>query len=65
MCSSRFGLWVTRLRPDEFSAQLSLGPRAVGWLEVEIDRWIASRVERSREVNHTEQAVVRNSRASK
>jgi prophage regulatory protein len=37
-----------KIKTGEFPVQVSLGPRAVGWLEAEIDRWIASRIERSR-----------------
>jgi len=37
-----------RIRTGEFPTQVSLGPRAVGWLEAEIERWIETRVERSR-----------------
>ena len=37
-----------KIKCGEFPAQVSLGPRAVGWLEAEVDRWIASCVERSR-----------------
>jgi predicted DNA-binding transcriptional regulator AlpA len=36
------------MKNGEFPAQVSLRPRAVGWLEVEVDRWIASRVDLSR-----------------
>jgi prophage regulatory protein len=37
-----------RIKAGEFPTQVSLGPRAVGWLEAEIERWIEIRVERSR-----------------
>ena len=37
-----------KIKSGEFPAQVSLGTRAVGWLEAEVDRWIASCVERSR-----------------
>jgi prophage regulatory protein len=37
-----------KIKAGEFPAQVSLGPRAVGWLEAEVDRWIASCIERSR-----------------
>lgn len=33
---------------DRFPKQVSLGPRAVGWVEMEIEEWIASRIEASR-----------------
>jgi prophage regulatory protein len=31
-----------------FPRPVSLGPRAVGWLESEVDAWLAKRVEESR-----------------
>ena len=37
-----------RIKAGEFPAQVSLGPRAVGWLETDIERWITTQVERSR-----------------
>ena len=37
-----------KMKNGDFPTQVSLGPRAVGWLEAEIDRWIASRVDLSR-----------------
>jgi prophage regulatory protein len=37
-----------KIKRGEFPAQVSLGPRAVGWLGAEVDRWIASCIERSR-----------------
>jgi prophage regulatory protein len=37
-----------RIKAGEFPAQVSLGLRAVGWLEIDIERWIATQVERSR-----------------
>jgi len=36
---------------DQFPKPISLGTRAVGWLESEIDRWIAERIEASRKSN--------------
>ena len=37
-----------RIKAGEFPAQVPLGPRAVGWLEYDIEAWIAAQVERSR-----------------
>ena len=37
-----------RVAEDAFPRPISLGARAVGWLESEIDDWIRARVERSR-----------------
>ncbi len=44
---SRSTLYL-RIKAGEFPAQVSLGARAVGWLETEVERWIATQVERSR-----------------
>lgn len=33
----------------EFPRPVNLGARAVGWLESEIDEWIAARIDKSRE----------------
>jgi prophage regulatory protein len=35
---------------NEFPAPISLGGRAVGWLEFEVDAWLAEKVEISRSV---------------
>ncbi len=37
-----------RIAEDSFPKPVSLGDRAVGWLESEIEQWLASRVEASR-----------------
>ncbi len=37
-----------RIKQGDFPAQVSLGPRAVGWLESDINAWISAQVERSR-----------------
>jgi len=37
-----------RIKAGEFPAQVSLGARAVGWLESDIEAWIGAQVERSR-----------------
>ena len=42
-----------RIKAGAFPAQVSLGPRAVGWIEEDIERWIAMQVERSRKNNGT------------
>jgi prophage regulatory protein len=36
------------LKDGQFPRPINLGARAVGWLESEIDAWIADRVEASR-----------------
>lgn len=38
-----------RIKEGDFPAQVSLGPRAVGWLESDIEAWIVRQVERSRQ----------------
>jgi prophage regulatory protein len=38
------------IKQGTFPAQISLGPRAVGWLESSIDGWIQTRVELSSKV---------------
>lgn len=38
------------VKQGTFPAQISLGPRAVGWLESSIDAWIQSRVDLSSKV---------------
>jgi prophage regulatory protein len=40
-----------RAAEGTFPKPVSLGARAVGWLESEIEAWLASRVEQSRKAN--------------
>ena len=37
-----------RMKTGAFPKPVSLGPRAVGWIESEIDRWLTERIEASR-----------------
>lgn len=37
-----------RIRAGTFPAPVSLGAKAVGWIEAEIDGWLAAQVEKSR-----------------
>ena len=37
-----------RIKTGSFPAQVSLGPRAVGWLASDVEDWIAGQVKRSR-----------------
>ncbi len=37
-----------RISKDEFPAPISLGARAVGWIESEIEAWLSAQVEKSR-----------------
>lgn len=39
-----------RMSKNEFPAPISLGGRAVGWLENDINAWLTSKVEASRSV---------------
>jgi prophage regulatory protein len=36
------------VKAQDFPSPINLGARAVGWLESEVDAWIAARVESSR-----------------
>lgn len=48
---SRSSIYL-RMSNNDFPASISLGGRAVGWLEFEIDEWIVSRIEASRINDH-------------
>ena len=48
---SRSSIYL-RMTNNEFPASISLGGRAVGWLEQDIDKWIAKRIEESRINDH-------------
>lgn len=37
-----------RIKDGHFPSHISLGPRCVGWLESDIDGWIAGRIQKSR-----------------
>ena len=37
-----------RIKAGTFPGQVALGPRAVGWLESDINAWIGAQVDRSR-----------------
>jgi len=37
-----------RISKNEFPAPISLGGRAVGWLEEDIEKWLAEKIEASR-----------------
>lgn len=38
------------LAQGDFPSPINLGPRAVGWLEFEVEQWLAQRIKASREV---------------
>jgi prophage regulatory protein len=40
-----------RMAAGEFPCSVALGPRSVGWVESEINAWIAARINASRKVN--------------
>jgi prophage regulatory protein len=46
---SRSGIYQ-KMADGEFPKSISLGPRAVGWLESSIDTWIQSRIALSAKV---------------
>lgn len=37
-----------RIAANEFPPQISIGPRAVGWIESEVNDWIAGQINQSR-----------------
>ena len=39
-----------RISKNEFPAPISLGGRAVGWVESDIDSWLAEKIEAARQV---------------
>ena len=49
---ARYGLsrstLYNRIATGEFPRPVALGPRSVGWIESEIDSWIAVRINASR-----------------
>ena len=48
---SRSSIYL-RIANNEFPESVSLGGRAVGWLESDIDEWIVTRIEDSRVNDH-------------
>ena len=48
---SRSSIYL-RMANGEFPASISLGGRAVGWIEQDIDEWIIARIEESRINDH-------------
>lgn len=41
-----------RVSEDSFPAPVSLGGRAVGWIEVEVSDWLSQQIEASRKAGH-------------
>jgi prophage regulatory protein len=48
---SRSSIYL-RMANGEFPESISLGGRAVGWLEHDVDEWIVTRIEESRINDH-------------
>jgi len=44
---SRSSIYL-RISKNEFPSQISLGDRAVGWIETDIERWLTQKIEDSR-----------------
>ncbi|HIB83440.1 MAG TPA: AlpA family transcriptional regulator [Chromatiaceae bacterium] len=44
---SRSSIYL-RISTDDFPAPISLGGRAIGWVESDIDDWLAEKIEASR-----------------
>ena len=45
-----------RVAEGRFPKSVSLGARAVGWVEAEVDEWIARQIEQSRELRDAQTA---------
>jgi len=41
-----------RISEDSFPRPISLGGRAVGWIESEVDEWLEQQIEASRKTAH-------------
>jgi prophage regulatory protein len=48
---SRSSIYL-RMTNDEFPGSVSLGGRAVGWLESDVDEWIVEKIEQGRINDH-------------
>lgn len=48
---SRSSIYL-RMKDKAFPISISLGGRAIGWLESDIDEWIVTRIEESRTNDH-------------
>ena len=47
---SRISIYL-RMSNNEFPLPVSLGGRAVGWVEADVEQWLTDKIERSRGVN--------------
>ena len=50
-----------RVTEGKFPRPVSLGARAVGWIEAEVEEWIAGQIEASRELGSQKAGVNRSS----
>lgn len=48
---SRSSIYL-RMANHEFPESISLGGRAVGWLEQDVNKWIEDRIEQSKVADH-------------
>lgn len=48
---SRSGIYLA-MSNGSFPASISLGERAVGWLEADIEQWLDERIAASKAANH-------------
>lgn len=48
---SRSSIYL-RIANNDFPSQISLGGRAVGWLEEDIDNWLKQKIEESQVSKH-------------
>lgn len=53
---SRSSIYL-RISKGEFPRSVSLGDRAVGWVEAEVGDWIDRQIEESRKLDHHRQYV--------
>jgi prophage regulatory protein len=45
---SRTSVWRLE-KANKFPRRIQIGPKAVGWLEAELDAWVTTNMQRSRE----------------
>jgi prophage regulatory protein len=50
---SRSSIYL-RVSQKTFPSPVKLGPRAVGWIEVEIERWVTEQIMKSRSPDQTQ-----------
>ena len=61
MVKSRTGLSRStiylRIAQNTFPKQVSLGGRAIGWIESEIEAWLSQQIEQSRKITRLDKGV--------